>query len=85
VKSGLAVSGESHTAGPRKFERKRKMSTRYQVRKELRFAELFDGRLESYRIHEVCGSEDDRWERFRCLTNGRDYVYCYTDEFGFLQ
>jgi hypothetical protein len=56
------------------------MSTSYAPLKDIRAAELFDGRLEKYGIKEYLTSEATK--RHRCLTDGLDYLWVLIDEEG---
>jgi hypothetical protein len=55
------------------------MSTDYRLEKEIRFEEIFDGRLERHGVHEnyVEGCTSDN---SRALTDGRNYLWVYGDE-----
>ena len=55
------------------------MSTDYRTEKEITFAELFDGRLESYGVKEKV-VEGKTAADFRSLVDGHSYVWVYGDE-----
>ena len=56
------------------------MSTEYRPLKPVPFFDLFDGRLARYGVREHTGSMT--CDKHRCLTDGRNYLWCYTDGSG---
>ena len=59
------------------------MSTNYRSLSSITFADLFDGRLERHGIREHI--PEDTAERMRCLTDGRNYLWCWDDDEGQLE
>ena len=59
------------------------MSTDYRTLKKIRFADLFDGRLDRYGVREYKNESSN--ERFRCLTDGFNYMWVRADEKGDLE
>jgi hypothetical protein len=57
------------------------MSTYYSLIKKIPGDDVFDGRLEEFGIHEHIVSETT--DTYRCLTDGRDYVWVRMDGAGF--
>jgi hypothetical protein len=59
------------------------MSMQYRPLKQLRFSDLFDGRLEPFGVRDrlVPG---ETTELSRCLTDGRNYMWVYSDDCGFV-
>ena len=51
------------------------MSTDYRSLESLPFADVFDGRLARYGVREHVGSMT--CDEHRCLTDGRNYLWCY--------
>lgn len=58
------------------------MSTDYRSLNKIRAADLFDGRLEKFSVREQLST--DTTETNRCLTDGRNYLWVYTDDAGFV-
>jgi hypothetical protein len=54
------------------------MSTDYRLNEEVKFEELFDGRLERVGIRDACAK--DTTPTSRCLTDGNNYLWVYGDE-----
>jgi hypothetical protein len=59
------------------------MSTDYRLLREVPACELFDGRLEEFGIHEHVKPEATT-EKSRLLTDGRNYLWVYIDDNGFV-
>ena len=59
------------------------MSTDYRLLKEIRARDMFDGRLGRYDVHEHI-KPDETAETQRCLSDGRNYVWVYIGEDGFV-
>ncbi len=57
------------------------MSTDYCTLKPVPFADVFDGRLARYYIHEHV-VPDETSDGRRCLTDGRHYLWCYASDDG---
>jgi hypothetical protein len=58
------------------------MSTRYLPPKPMLIAELFDGRLEEFGVHEFIDPEATDGMRF--LTDGQVYMWVFGDDHGFV-
>jgi hypothetical protein len=59
------------------------MSTDYTPLKKISARDLFDGRLERFGVREHV-KPDGTTDRRRCLTDGRNYMWVYIDEYGFI-
>ena len=61
------------------------MSTDYRPLKEIAACDLFDGRLEEFgvRVH-VKQDEETKGVKVRMLTDGRNYLWVYVDDDGFV-
>jgi len=59
------------------------MSTDYRPLKKISASSLFDGRLEKFDVREHI-KPDKTTEKERCLTDGRNYVWVYIDDDGFV-
>jgi hypothetical protein len=59
------------------------MSTDYSPLKKIPASSLFDGRLEKFDVREHI-KPDKTTEKERCLTDGRNYVWVYIDDDGFV-
>ncbi len=59
------------------------MSTDYRTAEKISAHELFDGRLEAYGVREHI-NPDETSEKRRCLTDGRNYMWVYIDDDGFV-
>jgi hypothetical protein len=59
------------------------MSTSYCPLRKVHARDLFDGRLEAFGIREHV-EPDETTERRRCLTDGRNYLWVYIDDNGFV-
>ena len=57
------------------------MSTDYCTLEPVPFADVFDGRLARYDVHEHV-VPDETSDRKRCLTDGRHYLWCYAGNDG---
>jgi hypothetical protein len=58
------------------------MSTDYMPLKKVPARELFDGRLQEFGVREHVNDDTD--ERKRCLTDGRNYLWLYVTDDGFV-
>jgi hypothetical protein len=58
------------------------MSTDYRLLKDVLARDLFDGRLEVFGVHEYLN--DETTEQKRLLTDGRNYLWLYIDDSGFV-
>ena len=58
------------------------MSTDYSPLKQIRFADLFDGRLDRFGVREQL-AEDETTDTRRCLTDGNNYLWAFANEDGF--
>ena len=58
------------------------MSTDYRLLKNVLACDLFDGRLEVFGVHEHLNAETT--EQRRLLTDGRNYLWLYIDDAGFV-
>jgi len=58
------------------------MSTYYSLIKKIPGDDVFDGRLEEFGIREHI-VPDQTTNTYRCLTDGRDYVWVRLDDAGF--
>lgn len=58
------------------------MSTDYRLLKDVLARDLFDGRLEVFGVHE--DFSDKTTEQGRLLTDGRNYLWLYIDDAGFV-
>ena len=58
------------------------MSTEYRLAKDIRAADLLDGRLATCGVREHVAK--DTTPTFKCLTDGRNYLWMYADENGFV-
>jgi hypothetical protein len=56
------------------------MSTDYRPLKDIQMADVFDGRLQEFNIHEP--TEAQGTSRKRCLTDGFNYVWAFGDDDG---
>ena len=56
------------------------MSRNYKTLKKIRFADLFDGRLERYGVREYNTERSN--DHHRCLTDGFNHLWAYADENG---
>jgi hypothetical protein len=59
------------------------MSTDYRLLEKVPASDLFDGRLERFHVREHVKA-DETTETNRCLTDGRNYVWVYIDDDGFV-
>src|SRR5262249_33361506 len=59
------------------------MSTDYCLLEKVPACDLFDGRLEAFGVREHV-KPDETTERTRCLTDGRNYLWVYIDDDGFV-
>ena len=59
------------------------MSTDYMPLKKVSARELFDGRLDEFGIREHV-KPDGTTEKRRCLTDGRNYMWVYIDDEGYI-
>jgi hypothetical protein len=59
------------------------MSTDYCPLKQVPACDLFDGRLEAFGVHEHV-KPDETTKTRRCLTDGRNYLWVYIDDDGFV-
>jgi hypothetical protein len=59
------------------------MSTDYRLLKQIRARDMFDGRLGIFNIHEHI-KPDGTTETERCLSDGRNYMWVYIGEDGFV-
>jgi hypothetical protein len=59
------------------------MSTDYSPLEQIPFSGLFDGRLEAWGLWEHF-APDQTTEHCRCLTDGNNYIWVYSDERGFV-
>ena len=57
------------------------MSTDYRTMEKISFADLFDGRLERFEIREHINAGSTS-NIYRCLTDGRNYLWAYADDNG---
>lgn len=57
------------------------MSTHYVTEKNIRFDEIFDGRLEKFGIRED-STQKDSCDSKRCLTDGRNFLWVCSDQEG---
>jgi hypothetical protein len=58
------------------------MSTDYHVERRIRAADVLDGRLIAFGVGEHLG--EGTTEKSKCLTDGRNYVWLYIDDDGFV-
>jgi hypothetical protein len=58
------------------------MSTHYRPLERVRASDLFGGRLENFGIREHINDETN--QTAKCLTDGRNYVWVYVDQDGFI-
>ena len=58
------------------------MSTYFRSQEKIKFSDIFDGRLERFDIREHATKET--METFRCLTDGRNFLWLYGDADGML-
>src|SRR5215813_13719062 len=59
------------------------MSTSYRPFKKVHASNLFDGRLEAFGFRDHV-TPDETTERRRCLTDGRNYLWVYIADSGFV-
>jgi hypothetical protein len=59
------------------------MSTDYAPIKKILVCEMFDGRLEKFGVREHV-KPDETTEKSRLLTDGRNYLWVYVDDDGFV-
>src|SRR6516164_9573068 len=59
-----------------------KMSTDYVPFNKIRACDLFDGRLEKFGVREQL--TDDTTETSKCLTDGRNWLWVYISDAGFV-
>ena len=62
------------------------MSTNYYFVKKIPARDFFDGRLENFGVREHIGTDPTMptTETQRCLTDGRNYLWVYLDDRGFV-
>ncbi len=58
------------------------MSLNFSTEQQIRFCDIFDGRLTKFGVHEDRGRSVS--DGVGCLTDGRNYVWAYSDDNGFL-
>jgi hypothetical protein len=58
------------------------MSTDYAPFNKIHARDLFDGRLEKFGVREQATAEAT--ETSKCLTDGRNYLWAYVDDAGFV-
>jgi hypothetical protein len=59
------------------------MSTDFRLLQRVRACDLFDGRLEELNVHEHFNPTQTSKKR-RCLTDGKNYLWVYMDDDGFV-
>jgi hypothetical protein len=60
------------------------MSTDYHLLKKVPACDLFDGRLKEFNVREHV-KPDETTETNRCLTDGRNYLWVFIDDDGFVR